>query len=161
MAEHKRLIAVALGLLSALALIASLLPGTAGAAEARDLRARAEAYLVTLGPDAVRVAPDRIEAPGVELLLAGPDERAIACPYYNFCAYSLRNFEGDLLLYEDCRYALSMPWFTTDGSWKNNQTPGRRARINYLRGTHWDVPGAYSEQSSGMGWDQVGTIDPC
>lgn len=50
---------------------------------------------------------------------------------------------------------------STDGSWVNNQTRGTRARINHMDGTHWYVPGAYSEQSSGMGWHRVESVDPC
>lgn len=182
MLENKRRVAGSFGVLVLLALFAALLPGGAAQADgagagfvaqsqaaglsadkAGALQAKADAYLAKLGSGATQVAPDRIEVAGSALLLAVPGEaqRAVPCPYFNFCAYSLRNFEGDVRFAEDCRFAVSIPWVTTDGSWKNNQTPGTRARVNYLDGTHWYVPGAYSQQSSGMGWHRVGSVDPC
>lgn len=183
MLRNKSRVAGLFGLLAVLALFAALLP--AGAAQADEggatfvaqsraaglsadkagaLQAKADAYLAKLGSGATQVAPDRIEMTGAQLVLAVPGEaqRSIACPYYYFCAYDRRNFQGDYVLAENCAVAYWIPFTSTDGSWKNNQTPGTRARVNYFdTDTHWYVPGAYSEQSSGMGWYRVGTVDPC
>ncbi|GAA0495535.1 hypothetical protein Ade02nite_18500 [Paractinoplanes deccanensis] len=91
----------------------------------------------------------------------GAAQAATPCPYYNFCAYMYANFEGPVVYAEDCNAISRFRWTSTNGSWINNQTRGTRARINYMDGTHWYVPGAYSEQSSGMGWHRVESIDPC
>lgn len=102
--------------------------------------------------------------PGARLRLAVPGEtrQAEPCPYYYFCAYEGPGFTGDgFVKAADCNVTRSIPFTTDSGSWKNNQTRGTRAKINYLDGTHWYVPGAYSEQSSGMGWYRVRSVDPC
>jgi hypothetical protein len=88
-------------------------------------------------------------------------QAATPCPYYNFCAYQYANFEGQVIFAEDCAAIYKFRWSSTSGSWINNQTRGTRARINYRDGTHWYVPSAYSEQSSGMGWHRVDSIEPC
>lgn len=166
MLKNERRVAGSFGLLAVLALFAALLPGGAAQADeggakfvaqsraaglsadsASALQAKADAYLAKLGSGATQVAPERVKMAGSELFLAVPGEtqRAVPCPYYNFCAYSARNFEGDYVYIEDCAVARWITFTSTDGSWKNN----------------WYVPGAYSEQSSGMGWYRVYTVDPC
>ena len=93
--------------------------------------------------------------------MPGEARQAATCQYYYFCAYSEPNFQGDVRRGATCGVAVGIPWFTYNGSWINNQTSGTRARINYLDGTHWYARGAYSEQSSGMGWYRVGSFVPC
>ncbi|GID30453.1 hypothetical protein [Paractinoplanes brasiliensis] len=95
------------------------------------------------------------------LLPAGAAQASSPCPYYTFCAFPYANFRGQAVYAEDCAAVYKFRWSSTNGSWINNQTPGTRARINYMDGTHWYVPGAYSEQSSGMGWYRVDSIEPC
>lgn len=191
MPKSKRRVARSLGLLAVLALFAALLPGGAAQAAQADergtrfiaqsraaglsadqadaLQKKADGYLTRFGSSATQVAPDRIKIPGWQLRLTVPGAalQMYACPYYYFCAYQWPGFAGDIAYgevipvencYEEPRF---VPWTTTNGSWINNQTRGTRARINYLNGTLWYVPGAYSEQSSGMGWHRVATIDPC
>jgi hypothetical protein len=54
-----------------------------------------------------------------------------------------------------------IPW-TGHGSWINNQTWGTRAIISFWDGQpDWRVPGAYSEQRSGVGWYPVDYFNPC
>jgi hypothetical protein len=188
MLKNKRRVGGSFGLLAVLALFAALLPAGAAQADERGtrfiaqsraaglsadqagaLQKKADGYLTKFGSGATQVAPDRIKIPGWQLRLTVPGAalQMYSCPYYYFCAYEWPGFYGDIAYgevipvencYEDPRY---VPWTTTNGSWINNQTRGTRARINYLNGTHWDVPGAYSEQSSGMGWNRVANIDPC
>src|SRR5690242_16469269 len=69
-------------------------------------------------------------------------QAATPCPYYNFCAYQYANFQGQVIFAQDCAAIYKFRWSSTSGSWINNQTRGTRARINYLDGTHWYVPGA-------------------
>jgi hypothetical protein len=187
MLKHKRRVTGSFGLLVVLALFAALLTGGAARADegratfvaqsraaglstdqADALQAKADAYLARLGPGATQVAPDRIERANwtLHLTVPGAAQQRVACPYYHFCAYAYEHFEGDLysgtvIRVENCAEPPTyIPWNST-GSWINNQTPGRQARINYLNDTHWYVPGAYSEQSGGMGWNRVLNVDPC
>jgi hypothetical protein len=88
-------------------------------------------------------------------------QAATPCPYYHFCVYQYANFQGPIVFAADCAGVFKFRLTSTSGSWINNQTRGTRARINYLDGTHWYVPGAYSEQSSGMGWHRVDSVEPC
>ncbi|MGI5153047.1 hypothetical protein ACQEVC_42835 [Plantactinospora sp. CA-294935] len=182
MLKNKRRVTGWFGLLTVAAVLATLLPGGAAQADesgakfvaqsraaglsadkAATLQADADRLLEKLGSGATQVAPNKIKMPGAELILPvpGQEQRPAPCPYYNFCAYSEAGFTGYQVNAEDCAITYGIPWYTYNGSWINNQTPGRRARVNYTDGTHWYVPGAYSQQSSNMGWYRVGSVDPC
>lgn len=181
MLRNKRRVTGSFGLLAVLALFAALLPGGAAQADqggakfgaqsqaaglstdqADALQAEVDAYLAKLGSGAEQVAPDRIKMAGVEVILAVPGEKRAAadCAYYYFCAYEYEYFQGTVVRAKDCGAYYGIPWYTT-GSWINNQTSGTRARVNYVNDTHWYVPGAYSEQSTGMGWSRVWSVVPC
>lgn len=144
------------------------------ATQADALQLKADKYLAALGKGATQVGPDKITAHGNVLLLSVPGEArprglsstadarmAISCPYTYFCAYSAQWFTGDAFLLENCNGGAAIPW-TTTGSWKNNQTAGTRPWLYFWDGqAPWNMPGAYAEQASGVGWYPVDFIDPC
>ena len=163
--------AAAGGVLIVLMLVASLLhgagPATASgltAAQAAALQAKADNYLAEYGSAAKQVAPDRIVLPGAELVLAKPGQAlAVPCPFHYFCAYSAQWFTGDVVMMEQCGAFTAKPERWVDfGSWKNNQTSGTRSWI-YFYGENppWQMPGAYAEQASGVGWYPVEGFRPC
>ncbi|MEU4426826.1 hypothetical protein AB0F81_39915 [Actinoplanes sp. NPDC024001] len=137
---------------------------TAGltAAQADALQAKADRYLALLGEPATQVAPDVIQLKGAKLHLTvpGSTQRAPACPYYYFCAYSKEGFSGDWILEEECWVERYIPW-TGHGSWINNQTRGTQPLLEFTSGEPWWMPGAYAQQKTGVGWDPVFSITAC
>jgi hypothetical protein len=140
------------------------------AAKQKGLQGKIDAYLAELGPKAIQTDFDTITLPGSVLHVTVPGEArppglsaaAPACPYYFFCAYRDQYFQGDDWRFEDsCGLRTYIPW-TGHGSWINNQTPGTQATISFWDGQpDWKVPGAYSQQASGVGWYPVDYFNPC
>jgi hypothetical protein len=90
-------------------------------------------------------------------ILAGTTRHG--CPYYDFCAYSGENYNGQKIEMYYCQY-YSMP-FGGNGSFVNNQTPGTVAKgydqnYNYI----WNSGKAYSEDDV-IEWTQIWYVKPC
>ncbi len=148
------------------------------AAQAQGLQAKIDDYLVRLGGRGTQVSPNQIDLKGGMLNVTVPGEaqprnlvRNPAYPaadancrpsadYEWFCAYQYEWRQGDVVDMWDCWVEFIIPW-STFGSWENNQTRGTQPRLTFIGGAIWDMPGAYSNQLSGVGWSPVFSIVPC
>lgn len=153
---------------------------TAGlsAGQAQALQATVDDYLVRLKGSGTQVSPNQISLKGGMLNVAVPGEdqprnlvRNPAYPaaaancrpsadYEWFCAYQYEYRQGDVVDMWECFREFIIPW-STFGSWENNQTRGTRPLLEFLNGSTWEMPGAYSNQLSGVGWSPVWSIIPC
>ncbi|MFJ3791442.1 peptidase inhibitor family I36 protein [Kitasatospora sp. NPDC090091] len=141
-------------------------------AQAKSLQERVDAYLATTG--GTQVSANKIALNGGELLLALPGEQkarsvtaagdatslAASCPYTYVCAYSGRNYTGDVLTLFTCNFPVSIPWYGT-GSWINNQRAALHAKFYDRNGNlGWTSPGGYSSDPAAP-WGWVGWLSPC
>jgi hypothetical protein len=118
-----------------------------------------------------QVAVNRIEFDGGAIQLAIPGEdtaRDLAepvgalhtCVYKFFCAYSAPNFTGSFMELYTCG-TYGMPW-ASNGSWKNNQTTGVRAKFRDAYGdVIFTTPPAYSARPTNVNWTPVYYITNC
>jgi hypothetical protein len=137
------------------------------AKQAAALQGKADAYLAKLGKGVTQKTFNKIALPGADLYLTVPGEaqpRGVAatyCAYYYFCAYSGERQTGDSIHMYDCGVYNYIPWVST-GSWVNNQTRGTRPWLQFWTdGSWWQMPGAYAQQLTGVGWYPVDGIIPC
>ncbi|MFI6055234.1 hypothetical protein ACIBCO_34745 [Streptomyces violascens] len=83
-------------------------------------------------------------------------------PLYDgwFCAYYSANFQGTEVQWYTCG-TYDMNFTTHGGSWSNNQTRGRQARMYGKSGNLiYTTPGAYSSDASANWWS-IWKIKPC
>lgn len=148
------------------------------AAQAQGLQAKIDDYLVRLEGRGTQVSPNQIALKGGMLNVTVPGEaqprNLVRNPAYPaavencrpsadfewFCAYEYERRQGDVIDMWDCFVEFFIPWFTF-GSWENNQTRGTQPRLTFTNGAIWDMPGAYSNQLTGVGWSPVLKIVPC
>ncbi|MCX5405860.1 peptidase inhibitor family I36 protein [Streptomyces sp. NBC_00335] len=109
------------------------------------------------------VAATGVMALGTGVLAASPAEASAAadCPYTYFCAWEGPNFTGAYVKMWQCSDVRAIPWWSTNGSWINNQTSGTRARFILTNGSSVHTYGAYYAVSGGINWGTVAQIDPC
>ncbi|WP_433378926.1 hypothetical protein ACQPZX_12570 [Actinoplanes sp. CA-142083] len=137
------------------------------AKQSASLQGKANAYLAKLGKGATQKSFNTIALKGADLYLTVPGEaqpRGLAasyCAYYYFCAYSGERQTGDSIHMYDCGVYNYIPWVTM-GSWVNNQTRGTRPWLYFWTdGSWWNMPAAYAQQLTGVGWSPVDGIIPC
>lgn len=135
------------------------------------LQAKANEYLAELGGR--QVALNRIELDGATIRIALPGEaqpRELSpapldancdggADYAHFCAYRQTGFRGDQIDMYTCG-TYRIPW-SGRGSWDNNQTSRRQARMYNSAGTLiYTTPRAHSSDLDGD-WTPVWSVRNC
>jgi hypothetical protein len=107
------------------------------------------------GPGHSPVAQVKHAAPA-----AGTITPAVACPFFNICAYPQPNFGGNPVDAINCGQNVPMP-FVGVGSWINNQTAGTRAFFRDSGGgVILTTAGAHS-QLAHFDWTDIFNIQAC
>ncbi|WP_328342139.1 hypothetical protein [Micromonospora sp. NBC_00421] len=147
--------------------------GTAGltVAQAEALQSQVDSALARSGGTQVSLNKIDLNGTGTIVLPLPGQDRArevsasgevgalYTCSYYHFCAFSGTSYSGSVIDMVSCR-SYSIPW-GGNGSWKNNQSTGTRARMYGSSGSLiYTTPGAYSSDSVGD-WTPVWTVRPC
>jgi hypothetical protein len=141
--------------------------------QAAALQARVDAYLAKMGGTQVAINKISLADRSVMLLALPGQEHArdlnassavqasATCSYHYFCAYRYTGFSGDEIDMYACRpYSIPGYW-NGPGSWINNQSPGRKARMADRNGTTiYVTPGAPSDDRNGS-WTPVWYVQPC
>ncbi|MFE7403212.1 hypothetical protein [Streptomyces sp. NPDC057557] len=148
-------------------------------AQTAALKAEVDHYLKVTGGR--QAALNKIDIPGGEVLVAIPGEAhprdfaggngmAAAVDHCLdpdqainngwFCAYPEDVFQGTAVQWYACG-TYPMNFVTHNGSWSNNQTRGRQARMYGKSGNLlYTTPGAYSSDAHGNWWS-VWKVKPC
>jgi hypothetical protein len=177
------LILTALGTGTALASTNRSVPSFAGqarsagltASQTWELQREVNSYLRKFG--GTQVAINQVDFPGGNIVFAVPGERFAHevtgspsasglhrrdgenCPYLDFCAFQGTDYSGNAVDLYQCNQWHGTLW-TSNGSWKNDQTPGTQAHILYADGTKYTTPGAWSANSD-FSWADVTAYEAC
>ncbi|MFC8434920.1 hypothetical protein [Streptomyces sp. NPDC057253] len=138
-------------------------------AQAEALQEEVDRYVARTG--GTQISANQVDLHGATLSVPVPGEARprtfgttdVHCnygaDYEYFCAYSETNFKGASIAWWACGVEKFIPW-NGEGSWDNNQTPGTRARIYYLRDSAL-TPAAPSRKLYGENWANVRKIKGC
>ncbi len=141
--------------------------------DAKALQKRVDKALAETG--GTQIAANKIDLKGATLTLVVPGEKHVRnlsrsgtaqlplyyCNLYYFCAYTNPGQTGDMLALYFCNRIYNLPsYFSTGGSWVNNQTKGTQARLYYVAGGSVLTRPALSSEGN-WNWVPYSSIRAC